>query len=82
MEPITRKEIFLASAAGQSNGDLPTPVTREEIYLNAFCERLDNVEKTTDAQVQSAVDDYLDDYLTDHDIAFIASNEITEVLNG
>lgn len=82
MEPITRVEKFLASAAGQSNGDLPTPVTREEKYWNAVCDRLDNIEKPTDAQVQSAVDDYLDDYLTDHDIAFIASNEITEVLNG
>lgn len=82
MIPITRTEMFLANAAGQSNGDLPTPVTREETYLNAVCERLDNIDKPTDTQVQSVVDDYLDDYLADHDIVFNTSAEITEVLNG
>lgn len=82
MIPITRTEMFLANAAGQSNGDLPTPVTREETYLNAVCERLDNIDKPTDTQVQSAVDDYLDDYLADHGIVFNTSAEITEVLHG
>lgn len=78
MIPITRTEMFLANAAGQSNGDLPTPVTREETYLNAVCERLDNIEKPTDAQVQTAVDNYLDE----NSIVFNTSAEITEVLNG
>ena len=69
MIPITRTEMFLANAAGQSNGDLPTPVTREETYLNAVCERLDNIDKPND-------------YLADHDIVFNTSAEITEVLHG
>lgn len=34
MEPITRKEMFLAKAAGEYNGDLPEPITREEHYLD------------------------------------------------
>lgn len=37
MEPITRKEKFLAAAGGQSV-DLPTPVTREEVFLKAIAE--------------------------------------------
>ena len=78
MEPITRKEIFLASAAGQSNGDLPTPITREEEYLNDVCERFDNIDKPTDEQAQAAVDNYLDE----NGIVFNTSAEITEVLNG
>lgn len=32
MEPITRKEMYLAAAAGQEV-DLPAPVTREEMFL-------------------------------------------------
>ena len=37
MEPITRKEKFLA-AAGVQSVDLPTPVTREEVFLKAIAE--------------------------------------------
>lgn len=76
--PITRTEMFLANAAGQSNGELPTPVTREDTYLNNICERLDNIDKPTDAQVQTAVDNYLDE----NSIVFNTSAEITEVLHG
>lgn len=35
MNPITRKEMFLASAGGQ-NVETPTPVTREEVFLDAI----------------------------------------------
>lgn len=35
MEPITRKEKFLAKAGGQ-NIELPNPVTREEMFLAAI----------------------------------------------
>lgn len=35
--PITRKEKYLAKAAGMEV-DIPTPVTREEKYLNAIAE--------------------------------------------
>ncbi len=45
IEPITRSDKFLAHAAGQSNGDLPTPITREEEYLNDVCKRFDNIDK-------------------------------------
>lgn len=35
--PITRKELYLAAAAGESV-DLPEPITREEHYLKAIAE--------------------------------------------
>lgn len=78
MEPITRQDMFLANAAGQVNSDLPTPITREEYYLNEICGRLDSMERPTDTQVQAAVDNYLDE----NGIAFNTSAEISEVLNG
>ena len=78
MEPITRKDMFLANAAGQVNSDLPTPITREDYYLNEICGRFDSMERPTDEQVQAAVDNYLDE----NGIAFNTSAEITEVLNG
>lgn len=36
--PISRKEIFLAAAAGEYPGKLPDPITREEKYLKAIAE--------------------------------------------
>lgn len=36
-EPASRKEQFLAKAAGE-NVELPTPASREELYLNAIAE--------------------------------------------
>ena len=45
MEPITREELFLAAAGGAFDGDLPTPVTRQEQYLyqiKSLCDSLQN----------------------------------------
>ena len=33
MNPITRDEMFMATAAGEYDGELPTPITRQEQYL-------------------------------------------------
>ena len=68
----------MAAAAGAYAGELPEPLTRDEYYLHKVCERFDNIDKPTDAQVQTAVDNYLDE----NSIVFNASEEITEVLNG
>lgn len=39
LTPVTRKEKFLSAAVGEtSTSDLPTPVTREEIYLNEIAQ--------------------------------------------
>ena len=78
MKPITRKEIFMAAASGEFDGQLPEPLTREEYYLTKVIKRFDNIDKPTDVQVQTAVDNYLDE----NNIIFNTSTEITEVLNG
>lgn len=78
MNPITRDEMFMATAAGEYDGELPEPLTRNEYYLHKVCERIDNIDKPTDSQVQTAVDNYLDD----HSVIFNTSAEISEVLNG
>ena len=44
MDPITRKEMFLAKAAGQ-DVTLPEPITREEKYLAAIAERIPTDDK-------------------------------------
>lgn len=44
MNPVTREETFLARAAGQ-DVETPTPVTRNETYLNEIIERLDSIEE-------------------------------------
>lgn len=33
MEPITRDEIFMATAAGEYSGELPEPITRSKRLL-------------------------------------------------
>ena len=37
LEPITREEMFLAAAGGQSV-ELPEPITREEVFLKAIAD--------------------------------------------
>ena len=37
LTPVTRREVFLAKAAGQ-DVETPTPVTREEMYLKKIAE--------------------------------------------
>ena len=37
-EPKSRKEEFLAKAAGMDDITLPDPASREELYLNAIAE--------------------------------------------
>ena len=115
MKPITHVEIFMAAAAGEYEGELPTPVTRFEKYLKKIIDRiagfvilltgkqdvltfdgaptqnstnpvtsggvytaLANVGSPTDAQVQTAVDNYLDE----NGVVFNTNAEITEVLYG
>ena len=53
MKPITRKEIFMAAASGEFDGQLPEPLTREEYYLTKVIKRFDNIDKPTDVQVQT-----------------------------
>ena len=63
MTPITRGERFLATAAGDADAPatLPEPVTREEIYLNELCGRIDDIAETSEEEITAAITDYLDE---------------------
>lgn len=57
-EPNTRKENFLASAAGIAV-ETPTPITREEMYLDAIAKGGGG--GTTDAYTKAETDELLAD---------------------
>ena len=49
MFPVNRNEMYLASAAGEFEGDLPEPVTRKEIYLHGIADRVGTFNRNLDA---------------------------------
>ena len=49
MFPVNRNEMYLASAAGEFEGDLPEPVTRKEIFLNGIASRMGTFNRNLDA---------------------------------
>jgi hypothetical protein len=51
-EPNTRRETFLASAAGMTV-ETPTPITREEIYLDTIAKGGGSVDAYTKAQTDT-----------------------------
>ena len=62
--PITRAEMYLATAAGDADAPatLPEPVTREEIYFSELCGRIDDIAETSAEEIAAAVTDYLDEH--------------------
>ena len=56
--------MYLATAAGDADAPatLPEPVTREEIYLNELCGRIDDIAETSEEEITAAVTDYLDEH--------------------
>lgn len=61
LDPITRREIYLAKAGGQSV-ETPPPITREEIFLDAINDRLDGIASPTQEQVDTAVEAYFEEH--------------------
>ena len=56
--PVNRNEMYLASAAGEFDGDLPEPVTREEKYLVKIIERIDGFENIDPDDIEVAIENY------------------------
>lgn len=67
MEPITRAELFMAAAAGQTV-NLPDPITREETFLFKIYQFVSSGGASPEA-IQSAVNQYLEENPVGIDLA-------------
>lgn len=78
-EPLTRREQYLAHAAGQAMDKPETPLNREEEYLDGICNRLDDLADTSGQEIQSAVNTYLDENGVEIGIRIATNEEFEEV---
>ena len=78
MEPITREEMYLASAAGEYSGELPEPVTRTEFYWQKIAQRIDAGGSVSPESIDVAIEDYINT----HDADIVTEAELTEALEG
>ena len=62
MEPITRDEMFMATVAGEYDGEIPEPITRAELYWEKIIFRIEN-EKLTPEEIDAATTQELLDYI-------------------
>lgn len=53
MDPITRREIYLAKAAGEYDKDVPDAITREEHYLEKIAQNSGSAGVDVDTQMSS-----------------------------
>lgn len=78
MEPITRDEMFLAAAAGEYDGELPEPVTRNEYFLKKIIERIEEGSAVKPEDIDAAIEAYLNS----HDADIVTEQELTQALAG
>lgn len=77
-EPLTRREQYLAYAAGQNVDKPETPMNREEEYLDGICNRLDGISSPSAQDIQNAVNDYLDENGVEIGIRIATNEEFEE----
>ena len=78
MEPMTRSELFMATAAGEYSGELPEPVTRSERYWKKIAQRIDEGSSVS----PEAIDAAIEDYLNTHDADVVTEAELSDALSG
>lgn len=78
MEPITREEMYLATAAGEYSGELPAPITRQEQYLKKIIEEIDGGGSVSPEQIDAAIEAYLNS----HDADIVTEQELSDELSG
>ena len=78
MEPITRREIYMAAAAGEYDGELPEPVTRLEYYLKKIKEAVENGSSVAPEDIDAAIEAYLNS----HDADIVTEQELSDALAG
>lgn len=77
MEPMTRSEIFMAAAAGEYDGDLPIPVTREDQYWQKVIRKIEDGNATPEE-----IDAAIEAYLNSHDADIVTEAELSDALAG
>ena len=78
MFPVNRNEMYLASAAGEYEGDLPEPVTRGEKYLVKIIERIDGFENIDPEDIEAAIENYT----AEHAMSLQSADSLTVTANG
>lgn len=77
MKPITRLEQFLATAAGEYDGELPAPITRQEQYLKKIIDQIDGGGSVSPEQIDAAIEAYLNS----HDADIVTEQELSDELS-
>ncbi len=77
MKPMTRSEIFMAAAAGEYDGDLPIPVTREDQYWQKVVRKIEDGNATPEE-----IDAAIEAYLNSHDADIVTEAELSDALAG
>jgi hypothetical protein len=77
MDAITRSERFFAAAAGEYDGELPAPITRQEQYLKKIIEEIDGGSVSPE-QIDAAIEAYLNS----HDADIVTEQELSDELSG
>lgn len=78
MFPVNRNEMYLASAAGEYEGDLPEPVTRGEKYLVKIIERIDGFENIDPEDIEAAIENYT----AEHAMSLQRTDSLIVTANG
>lgn len=77
LNPITRLELFLATAAGEYDGELPAPITRQEQYLKKIIDQIDGGGSVSPEQIDAAIEAYLNN----HDADIVTEQELSDELS-
>ena len=78
MKPMTRSELFMATAAGEYSGELPEPIIRPEFYWQKIAQRIDAGGSVSPESIDAAIADYINT----HDADIVTEAELTDALEG
>ena len=80
MEPITNNQFFLATMAGEYDGELPKPLTMDQKYYVKIIQRLDSGGGSSVSPEE--IDAAIEDYLNTHDADVVTEAELSDALSG
>lgn len=80
MKPITNNQFFLATMAGEYDGELPEPVTPDQMYYKKIIQRIDSGGGGSVSPEQ--IDAAIESYFNTHDADIVTETELSEALSG